>query len=170
LYVRLSPGRTASWRLSTPNARQGNQRQIPSWSSAVTDDLRPLWRRIAFSVALHNTDDHLRNHGFLRHKASWRRAPGFDINPNPELAAQRVTSIGGAVNPADEVSALLAYAESFGLSAARPGPCCMKSRMPPPTGRPPRAATDLRCEDRPIRSHAATHRGCRATRPCDLSY
>jgi serine/threonine-protein kinase HipA len=89
---------------------------IPENSSATTDDLRQLWRRIAFSVAVHNTDDHLRNHGFLRHKAGWRLAPGFDINPNPELAARRVTSIGGATNPVDEVQALLVYSESFDLT------------------------------------------------------
>jgi serine/threonine-protein kinase HipA len=89
---------------------------IPENSSATTDDLRQLWRRIAFSVAVHNTDDHLRNHGFLRHEAGWRLAPAFDINPNPELAVQRVTSVGGAANPADEVNALLAYSENFGLT------------------------------------------------------
>jgi serine/threonine-protein kinase HipA len=89
---------------------------IPENSFATNDDLRQLWRRIAFSVAVHNTDDHLRNHGFLRHKAGWRLAPGFDINPNPDLAVQRVTSIGGAANPADEVDALLLYSESFGLT------------------------------------------------------
>jgi serine/threonine-protein kinase HipA len=32
----------------------------------ITQDLLELWRRVAFSVAIHNTDDHLRNHGFLR--------------------------------------------------------------------------------------------------------
>ena len=40
---------------------------LPESSSAAVDDLRQLWRRIAFSIAIHNTDDHLRNHGFLRH-------------------------------------------------------------------------------------------------------
>jgi serine/threonine-protein kinase HipA len=89
---------------------------IPENSSATADDLRQLWRRIAFSVAVHNTDDHLRNHGFLRRNAGWRLAPAFDINPNPDLAAQRVTSIGGATSPADEVNALLVYSESFGLT------------------------------------------------------
>jgi serine/threonine-protein kinase HipA len=89
---------------------------IPENSSATTADLHQLWRRIAFSVAVHNTDDHLRNHGFLRHKGGWRLAPAFDINPNPDIAAQRVTSIGGATNPADEVKALLLYSESFGLT------------------------------------------------------
>jgi serine/threonine-protein kinase HipA len=104
-------------------ARDGESRDyteiaetIPESSSDVVDDLRQLWRRIAFSVALHNTDDHLRNHGFLRHGSGWRMSPGFDINPNPDLSAQRVTSIGGATNPADEVNALLLYAEHFGLT------------------------------------------------------
>ena len=89
---------------------------IPESSSAAVDDLRQLWRRIAFSVAIHNTDDHLRNHGLLRRNSGWRLAPGFDINPNPDLSVQRVTSIGGAINPAEEVNALLVYAESFGLT------------------------------------------------------
>jgi len=89
---------------------------LPENSSAAIDDLRQLWRRIAFSIAIHNTDDHLRNHGFLRRGSGWGLAPAFDINPNPELAVQRVTSVGGAVRPADEVNALLVYAESFGLT------------------------------------------------------
>ena len=89
---------------------------LPENSSAAIDDLRQLWRRIAFSIAIHNTDDHLRNHGFLRRGSGWRLAPAFDINPNPELAVQRVTSVGGATRPADEVSALLVYAEGFGLT------------------------------------------------------
>ncbi|MEU4238190.1 HipA domain-containing protein [Actinoplanes sp. NPDC026619] len=89
---------------------------LPENSSAAVEDLRQLWRRIAFSIAIHNTDDHLRNHGFLRLGSGWRLAPAFDVNPNPELAAQRVTSVGGATRPADEVNALLVYAESFGLA------------------------------------------------------
>ncbi len=92
---------------------------IPEHSSAAVDDLRQLWRRIAFSVAVHNTDDHLRNLGFLRQGSGWRLAPGFDINPNPSLSTHRVTSIGGAANPPDEVNALLVYAESFGLTGGQ---------------------------------------------------
>jgi serine/threonine-protein kinase HipA len=89
---------------------------IPENSSATSSDLRQLWRRIAFSVAIHNTDDHLRNHGFLRDGAGWRLAPAFDVNPNPDLAARRVTGIGGASSPSDEVNALLVYSETFGLT------------------------------------------------------
>lgn len=92
---------------------------LPENSSAVVEDLRQLWRRIAFSVAIHNTDDHLRNHGFLHRGSGWKLSPAFDINPNPDLAGQRVTSIGGATTPAEEVNALLVYAESFGLTNAQ---------------------------------------------------
>jgi serine/threonine-protein kinase HipA len=54
-------------------------------SPAATADLSELWRRIAFSVLISNTDDHLRNHGFLRRSsAGWSLAPAFDLNPNPE--------------------------------------------------------------------------------------
>ena len=92
---------------------------IPDYSADTNEDLRQLWRRIAFSIAMHNTDDHLRNHGFLRGRTGWRLAPVFDVNPNPELAARRVTSVGGASTPADEVQALLLYARNFGLTDAQ---------------------------------------------------
>lgn len=51
----------------------------------------------------------------------WTLAPAFDINPNPTLEAQRITSVGGAGNPADEVKALLLYSETFGLTRAEAG-------------------------------------------------
>ena len=45
-------------------------------------DLRELWRRIIFSICVSNTDDHLRNHGFLLCQAGWLLAPAYDLNPN----------------------------------------------------------------------------------------
>lgn len=78
-------------------------------------DLRQLWLRAAVSVALHNTDDHLRNHGFLR-LGSWRLAPAFDINPNPVGSDRRSTSIAGAAQD-DEVAALMENAALFRLTA-----------------------------------------------------
>ena len=47
-------------------------------------DLAELWRRILFSTLVRNTDDHLRNHGFLLNEQGWRLSPAYDINPNPE--------------------------------------------------------------------------------------
>ena len=47
------------------------------------EDIRELWRRVLFSCAIGNTDDHMRNHGFLREPGGWRLSPAFDINPTP---------------------------------------------------------------------------------------
>jgi len=44
-------------------------------------DLAQLWRRIIFNIAVSNTDDHLRNHGFIFHQGGWRLSPAYDINP-----------------------------------------------------------------------------------------
>lgn len=47
-------------------------------------DLAELWRRIVFSIAIRNTDDHLRNHGFLLTDHGWRLSPAYDLNPSPD--------------------------------------------------------------------------------------
>ncbi len=52
--------------------------------AAPDEDLKQLWRRIVFYIFVSNTDDHLRNHGFLLTPYGWRLSPAFDINPNPE--------------------------------------------------------------------------------------
>lgn len=46
-------------------------------------DLIELWRRIVFSMAVNNTDDHLRNHGFVYTPQGWRLSPLYDVNPVP---------------------------------------------------------------------------------------
>jgi len=48
----------------------------------VAADLEELWRRIVFSICIKNTDDHLRNHGFLLTEKGWVLSPAYDINPN----------------------------------------------------------------------------------------
>lgn len=45
-------------------------------------DLKELWKRIVFSIAVSNSDDHLRNHGFLLTTKGWKLSPAYDINPN----------------------------------------------------------------------------------------
>ena len=52
--------------------------------SKVSRDLEELWRRIVFSIAVSNSDDHLRNHGFLISKEGWELSPAYDINPNEQ--------------------------------------------------------------------------------------
>lgn len=46
-------------------------------------DAAEIWRRMVFNVLISNTDDHLRNHGYLRDPAGWRLAPAYDLNPMP---------------------------------------------------------------------------------------
>ena len=48
----------------------------------VDRDLEELWRRIVFSICVKNTDDHLRNHGFLLTDSGWSLSPAYDVNPN----------------------------------------------------------------------------------------
>ena len=49
----------------------------------INRDLEELFRRIVFSICVSNTDDHLRNHGFLLTNHGWTLSPAYDINPNP---------------------------------------------------------------------------------------
>jgi len=48
----------------------------------VDEDLKQLWRRIVFNILISNTDDHLRNHGFILSDEGWRLSPVYDINPS----------------------------------------------------------------------------------------
>lgn len=54
---------------------------ITSNGANVAADLHELWRRIVFSICVSNTDDHLRNHGFLLSNNGWHLSPAYDINP-----------------------------------------------------------------------------------------
>lgn len=45
-------------------------------------DLIELWKRIVFSMAVSNTDDHFRNHGFILSDEGWELAPLYDVNPD----------------------------------------------------------------------------------------
>ena len=79
----------------------------------VDADLQELWKRIVFNICVKNTDDHLRNHGFLLGKNGWKLSPAFDINPVP-------TGTGLTLNITDEDNSLdtelaLEVAEFFRL-------------------------------------------------------
>lgn len=57
------------------------------------EDLRQLWRRIVFNVAISNTDDHLRNHAFIYEgNRGWRLSPAYDLNPVPVEFKPRILS------------------------------------------------------------------------------
>jgi serine/threonine-protein kinase HipA len=48
----------------------------------VEDNLRELYRRVAFNICIGNTDDHFRNHGFLLVTKGWTLSPAYDLNPS----------------------------------------------------------------------------------------
>lgn len=50
--------------------------------ACIKTDLHQLWKRIIFNIAISNTDDHLRNHGFLLKDTGWILSPAYDINPS----------------------------------------------------------------------------------------
>jgi len=55
---------------------------IKSNGASPEQDLRELWKRVVFNMAVSNTDDHLRNHGFLLAENGWTLSPMYDVNPN----------------------------------------------------------------------------------------
>ncbi|MFZ1083447.1 MAG: type II toxin-antitoxin system HipA family toxin [Terracidiphilus sp.] len=66
---------------------------IQRYGAAPTGDLHQLWRRIVFSVLISNTDDHMRNHGFLYEgNQGWRLSPAYDLNPVPVQFRPRILS------------------------------------------------------------------------------
>lgn len=56
---------------------------IERYGAQVNEDLEELWHRIVFNVCVNNTDDHLRNHGFLLSDQGWTLSPAYDLNAQP---------------------------------------------------------------------------------------
>jgi len=55
---------------------------IESNGCYVKENLTELWRRVVFNIAVSNTDDHLRNHGFILTDKGWELSPAYDLNPS----------------------------------------------------------------------------------------
>ena len=76
----------------------------------VEDNLRQLYRRVAFNIAIGNTDDHFRNHGFLLTPRGWTLSPAYDMNPTTnEYQSLLITS---STNKAD-LNLLLEASEEY---------------------------------------------------------
>jgi len=92
---------------------------LRQYGAALTQDAHELWRRIVFSILISNTDDHLRNHGFLyAGPDGWRLAPAYDLNPVPVDIKPRILTT--AIDYDDGTASLdlaLRVAEHFLLSA-----------------------------------------------------
>jgi serine/threonine-protein kinase HipA len=92
---------------------------IETHSADTAGELRQLWRRIALSVLISNTDDHLRNHGFLRtSSAGWSLSPAFDLNPVPGRGAKRLSTAIDYETDVARLDRLLDAAQYFRLGRA----------------------------------------------------
>ena len=81
-------------------------------------DIHQLWRRLVFNFLICNTDDHLRNTGFLydaRHRG-WRLSPAFDLNPMPGDRRESKTWLTEDSGPIDSRAALMDGARYFRLN------------------------------------------------------
>jgi serine/threonine-protein kinase HipA len=87
-------------------------------------DMEALWRRLVFNILISNTDDHLRNHGFLyAGRDGWRLSPAYDLNPVPTDIKPRI--LATAINEDDNTASLplaldvAGYFELDGASARK---------------------------------------------------
>jgi len=87
--------------------------------SHPTEDLNELWRRIVFNICVSNTDDHLRNHGFLLGRSGWRLSPAYDMNPVPgsDALSLRISDIDNSL----DLDLALGVSEFFRLSRKTAG-------------------------------------------------
>ena len=76
----------------------------------VENNLRELYRRVAFNICIGNSDDHFRNHGFLLTARGWTLSPAFDMNPT--LNAHQGIMISRYTNESD-LDALLKASEDY---------------------------------------------------------
>ena len=90
---------------------------LRQFGSQPERDCAQLWRRIVFNILISNTDDHLRNHGFLFDGAGgWRLSPAYDMNPTPMDVKARILSL--AIDEVDDTASLdvaLGMARQCGL-------------------------------------------------------
>jgi serine/threonine-protein kinase HipA len=89
--------------------------------AAPKADMEALWRRVVFNILISNTDDHLRNHGFLyAGQEGWRLSPAYDLNPVPTDMKPRI--LATAINEEDNTASLalaMEVAGYFDLDAAK---------------------------------------------------
>jgi len=77
-------------------------------------DCIQLFRRVLFNILIHNTDDHLRNHGFFIDESGIRLSPAYDINPSVDR--NDLTLAINEVETACDVSVALEASRDYGLT------------------------------------------------------
>lgn len=85
--------------------------------SIPEEDMHELWRRIVFTIMISNTDDHLRNHGFIYERnKGWRLSPAYDLNPTPlEISPHVLTTAIDLNDTSASLETALSVAEDFRL-------------------------------------------------------
>ncbi len=92
---------------------------IRTHSDAPGRDLLELFKRVAFTILVSNTDDHLKNHGFLyAGNGQWRLSPLFDVNPSPDRHRELKTAISEISGTTAGVAILLEHAPFFDVTAS----------------------------------------------------
>lgn len=84
-----------------------------------SQDMVELWRRVVFNILIANTDDHLRNHGFLyeRYKG-WTLSPVYDVNPTPiEIKPRVLTTTIDYDDGTASLDLAFSVANEFGLTS-----------------------------------------------------
>jgi len=93
---------------------------LRQYGAKAEEDCAQLWRRIVFSILISNSDDHLRNHGFLYETNGWRLSPAYDMNPFPVDIKPRILTT--AIDEEDGTASLelaFAVAAHFGVKTEK---------------------------------------------------
>ena len=90
---------------------------ITANSVSPQKDLMELWRRIVFNMAVSNTDDHLRNHGFILSEHGWSLSPLYDVNPS--IYGDTLSLNVDADNNLIDFNLALSVAKMYGLTDLR---------------------------------------------------
>jgi len=77
-----------------------------------------LYRRMLFNILIRSTDDHLRNHGFLRASSGWQLSPAYDMNPEHRSGRTMQTPISAIHGSEASVRAALDASEFFDVRPA----------------------------------------------------
>jgi serine/threonine-protein kinase HipA len=94
---------------------------LRQYGARPEEDSPQLWRRVVFNILISNSDDHLRNHGFLYDRAGgWRLAPAFDLNPVPlDIKARILTTAVDEDDGTASIELALETASHYGLKPAQ---------------------------------------------------
>jgi serine/threonine-protein kinase HipA len=88
---------------------------LQSRGADTAADCEQLFRRVLFNILIHNTDDHLRNHGFFLGEQGVRLSPAYDMNPS--IDRTELTLAINEVETACDVSIAMDARKEYGLTA-----------------------------------------------------